>query len=193
LTGQLTLFAADTHASPFPPPGSDKARMMTATSGQNLQGSWMNSGPLGSLERTLLATSAWVSMTCWLTWKPKATPAGRLLFQLAPSAHRTGETGSGLWGTPLTTRGWPTDPDRQKSDLRWQVREWAKQQMWPTPSASDDRDRGNLSSGAIKRRKEKGKQIMLSQSVSDQSGALNPVWVEWLMGFPSDWTNLESE
>jgi hypothetical protein len=95
-----------------------------------------------------------------MTWKPKATPAGRLLFQLAPSVRRTGETGSGLW---------------------------------PTPSAGDNRDRGNLSSGAIKRRKEKGKQIMLSQSVSDQSGALNPEWVEWLMGLPVGYTNLENE
>jgi DNA (cytosine-5)-methyltransferase 1 len=62
--------------------------------------------------------------------------------------------------------------------------------MWPTPQASDNRDRGNLGSGAILRRKEKGKQIGLSQSVSDQSGALNPPWVEWLMGWPLEWTDL---
>lgn len=60
--------------------------------------------------------------------------------------------------------------------------------LWPTPQASDVRDRGNLSSPAIARRKAKGKQIMLSQSVSDTSGALNPTWVEWLQGFPLGWT-----
>ena len=63
--------------------------------------------------------------------------------------------------------------------------------MWPTPQASDNRDRGNLGSGAILRRKEKGKQIGLSQSVSDQSGALNPPWVEWLMAWPIEWTDLK--
>jgi DNA (cytosine-5)-methyltransferase 1 len=63
--------------------------------------------------------------------------------------------------------------------------------MWPTPQASDNRDRGNLGSGAILRRKEKGKQIGLSQSVSDQSGALNPPWVEWLMAWPIGWTDLK--
>jgi DNA (cytosine-5)-methyltransferase 1 len=63
--------------------------------------------------------------------------------------------------------------------------------MWATPCASDNRDRGNLGSGAIQRRKEKGKQIMLSQSVSDTSGALNPPWVEWLMGWPLGWTDLK--
>jgi hypothetical protein len=61
--------------------------------------------------------------------------------------------------------------------------------IYPTPQASDNRDRGNLGSGAIRRRIEKGKQIMLSQSVSDTSGALNPPWVEWLMGWPLGWTD----
>jgi hypothetical protein len=57
---------------------------------------------------------------------------------------------------------------------------------WPTPTVC-----GNLGSGAIQRRKEKGKQIGLSQSVSDTSGALNPPWVEWLMGWPIGWTDLK--
>ena len=62
---------------------------------------------------------------------------------------------------------------------------------WPTPCANDNRDRGNLGSPAIQRRQEKGKQIMLSMSVSDTSGALNPLWVEWLMAWPLGWTDLK--
>lgn len=64
-------------------------------------------------------------------------------------------------------------------------------QAWPTPQASDNRDRGNLGSPATLRRKEKGKQISLGQSVSDISGALNPPWVEWLMAWPPGWTDLK--
>jgi hypothetical protein len=64
--------------------------------------------------------------------------------------------------------------------------------MWATPSASDNRDRGNRLTPAIKRRIEKGKQVMLSMSVSETSGALNPTWVEWLMGFPLGWTDLDA-
>jgi hypothetical protein len=63
--------------------------------------------------------------------------------------------------------------------------------VWPSPAASDNRDRNNLGSPAIQRRKEKGKQIMLSQSVAETSGALNPEWIEWLMGWPLGWTDLE--
>lgn len=33
---------------------------------------------------------------------------------------------------------------------------------------------------------------MLSMSVSEQNGRLNPVWVEKLMGWPDDWTSLNS-
>ena len=196
--GQLTLFAEDTRASPFPRPGDDAARKMTATSGRNLIGSWLNSGPLGSLEKTLLGTSAWASTTCFLTWRDKVTPAGRLLFQLAPSVPPTEETGAGpspkhpLWATPRSCSAMAAENigNRVKDrfpNLEGQV----AKSLWPTPSASDNRDRGNLASPAIARRKAKGKQIMLSQSVSPESGSLNPEWVEWLMGFPGGWTDLK--
>jgi len=62
---------------------------------------------------------------------------------------------------------------------------------WPTPQASDNRDRGNMSNPSIQRRIAKGKQIMLSQSVHPTSGQLNPTWVEWLMGWPLGWTDLK--
>jgi len=122
-----------------------------------------------------------------------------LLFQLAPSVHRTGGIGSGLWPTPMagdtierTNEAYVARRASKGLPMTLAMKV-ARKELWPTPSASDNRDRGNMSSGAIKRRKEKGKQIMLSQSVSDQSGALNPEWVEWLMGFPVGYTNLESE
>jgi len=62
---------------------------------------------------------------------------------------------------------------------------------YPTPQASDNRDRGHLGMPAIKRRLKKGKQLTLGMSVSDTSGALNPSWVEWLMGWPLFWTTLD--
>jgi len=63
-------------------------------------------------------------------------------------------------------------------------------QKFPTPQASDNRDRGNMSNPSIQRRLAIGKQIMLSQSVDQTSGQLNPTWVEWLMGWPLGWTDL---
>jgi DNA (cytosine-5)-methyltransferase 1 len=63
---------------------------------------------------------------------------------------------------------------------------------FPTPQASDNRDRGNMSNPSIQRRVAMGKQIMLSQSVDQNSGRLNPTWVEcYLMGWPLEWTDLK--
>jgi DNA (cytosine-5)-methyltransferase 1 len=67
----------------------------------------------------------------------------------------------------------------------------AVRDRFPTPQASDNRDRGNMSNPSIQRRIAKGKQIMLSQSVDQNSGQLNPMWVEWLMGWPIGWTDLK--
>jgi len=63
--------------------------------------------------------------------------------------------------------------------------------MWPTPQASDNRDRGNMSNPSVQRRVAIGKQISLSQSVHPTSGQLNPMWTEWLMGWPIGWTDLK--
>lgn len=63
-------------------------------------------------------------------------------------------------------------------------------QTFPTPQASDNRDRGNLSNASVQRRIEIGKQVNLSQSVSKTSGKLNPHWVCWLMQWPIGWADL---
>jgi hypothetical protein len=102
-----------------------------------------------------------------------------------------------MWTTPTAHNakegGYPAEYERKSPTLAAEANAGMPAKMWPTPQASDDRDRGNLSSGAITRRREKGKQIMLSQSVSQESGALNPDWVENLMGYPVGWTNLDCQ
>ena len=73
---------------------------MTVTSGLKCLELYQSSGPLGSLVRTLLASSIWHSTRCTLTWKASATPSRRLLFRLVPSTPRTGGTGARSWPTP---------------------------------------------------------------------------------------------
>ncbi len=115
-----------------------------------------------------------------------------LLWELPMLAHHTRETESGLkeyWPTPTchnaNEKGSPSEFLRDSPGLGTVV-------LWfPTPQASDNRDRGNMSNPSIKRRIAMGKQIMLSQSVDRTSGQLNPTWVEWLMGWPLGWTDLQ--
>lgn len=114
-------------------------------------------------------------------------------YQLPTLALLTDATDSGLWRTP-TAHDWKNTGHCSQTYLSDQVRPHQvknpRKAMWPTPNANDNRDRGNLSSPCVQRRARIGKQLMLSQVVSDKSGALNPTWVEWLMGFPLEWTAL---
>ena len=141
------------------------------------------------------ATSSW--KTCQLclveglesfleTWPRSGMMRSGIAFRLPTLAGTTYATESGLLPTPTATqRGHCASEMRRRSPGLVSAA-----RFWPTPSASDNRDRRNLSSPAVRRRSLIGKQLMLSQVVSDQSGALNPTWVEWLMGFPTDHTDL---
>ena len=126
----------DTHASHLVRPGSDEARKMTVTSGRKYLPLCKQSGRLGAFSRMFLDTSAWASTKCYLTWKAKATPSNRLLFQLAPSMPRTDETESGLWPTATTqdnpqVRGQgKTIGTNRGTTLGGAVR------MWATPTAA---------------------------------------------------------
>lgn len=101
------------------------------------------------------------------------------------------------WPTPDANCGQrgtqPNWTPKRKSGqpAQYTINQAVRDRMFPTPQASDNRDRGNMSNPSIQRRVQKGKQIMLSQSVHPTSGKLNPTWVEWLMGWPLQWTDLK--
>jgi hypothetical protein len=156
----------------------------------------------------LLGTSAWGSTRCFLTWKVSGTPAKRLLFRLSPLTPRTDETECGLLptmtascaigirntkyaqgGTPLNYAPilWPTmtacewkgrGPNSKQQGLAEKVK------LWPTPTASEDA----AGLPGAKMQTMLGNHPELGKTRS--SGALNPQWVEWLMGYPPNWTKL---
>ena len=72
--------------------------------------------------------------------------------------------------------------------------------LWPTPQASDNRDRGSWDDPSVQRRVTMGKQVgltMIAQGTGKREsgltaqtgnkGSLNPQFVCWLMGFPPEW------
>lgn len=189
---ELTSSAAASLASLSPLPGSDEAQTMTVTSGRKCTALLKKSDPVGSWLKMCLASSRWRSTKCYLTWKPSATPSGRLLFRLVPSMPRTGESGSGFW---LTPRASEAEKKPTKGALTAQVR------MWPTPHSS-------CSTGTGTQGRQGGKNLQTAVAMMPTptanrrdglqshgrnivSGSLNPMWVEWLMGFPIGWTDLK--
>lgn len=149
------------------------------------------------------ATSSWKTRQCSLlegldefleTWPRWGMMRDGECWELATLERPTSENESGSWPTPRSCSAMAATitPESAHAPNRFPNLETiVGRRQWPTPQASDNRDRGNLGSGAIQRRKEKGKHIALSQSVSETSGALNPQWVEWLMAWPLEWTDLK--
>ena len=214
---QLTLCAAGFPVSRSPSPGSAEARKMTATSGRKCSALSRKRDPLGCLERTLLASSAWHSTECLLTWRPQATPAGRLLYRLVPSMHPSDATGCGLWPTPDTMQGgrkvtvgignavalWATPTLHGNSNrkgagpnsgdgIATQVA------LWATPTA---RDHKSIHASAATHdhnsrplSEQVGAALNGSPAQTAKPGAsqvLNPAFVEWLMGYPPGWTQTD--
>lgn len=198
---QLTLFPADSPASRSALPGSEEARRMTVTSGRKCLELYRNSGPLGLLVRTLLGSSIWRSTRCALTWKTKVTPSRRLLFRLVPSTLRTGETEYVSWGgaedraiyfipTPRATN----IPTSKKSKRQYgggpSLVDYVR--MFPTPKATDYKGSGPRESKSAEHDLKRGNLKGVVKYTTEESGELNPEWVEWLMGFPLGWTDLNA-
>lgn len=188
---QLTLFPKDFLASLTVLPGSEKAKKMTVTSGQKCLGSSMKLDPLGLLVRTLLISSIWSSTERFLTWKVSVTRGNRLLYRLVPSMPNTEENEPLSWPTPTVADTY-TDKlksTQQKPGSMHSVNLSQAVQMYPTPVTRDYR-------GARTPEKLKEKGRYPTNSLPDfvrsqgENGQLNPEWVEWLMGFPIGWTEL---
>jgi len=146
-------------------PGSEKAKMMTVTSGRKLSDCSKKSGPLGLLVKMLLGTSHWASTKCFLTWRASVTPGNRLLYRLVPSTPLAEETESLL--SP----------------------------MFPTPAASDTRGLNDYEKTMVKltngERAHLGQLPNYLMILTGKRGRTNPDFVEKIMGFPTGWTELE--
>jgi len=63
--------------------------------------------------------------------------------------------------------------------------------MWPTPRASEYKDSGDVGSKSHKHMIGKNYLCAVAKDAERPGGKLNPQWVEWLMGWPIDHTELK--
>ena len=121
------------------------------------------------LAKMFMALSAWRTRTFALRWNQKATPSGRLLFQLWHKTPRIKESEYGLLPTPNMMDGLRVGKELQREH-------WKKQH-------------------AEKKAKGISKQYHLSIALNFASGTdgrmPSPNFVEWMMGYPQNWTKID--
>jgi hypothetical protein len=127
------------------------------------------------------------------TWPRSGTMRNGTAYLLPPLVRLTDETGCGSLPTPTADAAIDAMPSpvmaerfRRKGSSGSFV-EAMSSVMWPTPQARDSHNR----SGQAHRYEEEKRWNLQDCLVSrGQSGSLNPTFVEWLMGFPRDWTEV---
>ena len=95
-----------------------------------------------------------------------------------------------LWPTPtatLGTNGGLVTPAKAKEGGTL-IEALSARTKWPTPTARDYKDGSANSCKNVPANGLLGRVVHIG---SQASGALNPTWVEWLMGFPLEWTVLK--
>ena len=97
------------------------------------------------------------------------------------------------WPTPTVADAWTDslESSQVKPGSMHSVTLGRAVQMWPTPRAAMGETRNHT---VYSRDKDKPQNLENRVAAVDPSavgGRLNPTWVEWLMGFPLGWTDLE--
>lgn len=115
-------------------------------------------------------------------WPKRGMTAGGMLYPLPKRARRTSEKGSGFWPTPTVFGNYNRKGASKNSGdgLRTAV------VMWPTPAARDWKS-NNAGSATMSKNSRPLNEVVTNGG----GGKLNPVWVEWLMGWPLGWTDLD--
>jgi hypothetical protein len=94
------------------------------------------------------------------------------------------------WGLMRNGECW----EQQTLEQTIRGTEYGLLQKWPTPDASCGQ-RGTQPNWTPKRKSGHTAQYTINQAVRDMEknngGKLNPMWVEWLMGWPLGWTDLK--
>ena len=198
-----TLFAAAFPARIFHSQGGARALEVNAAScGLSSPASLAKYNRSTRLWKTLLPSVRAGSIVFSGTWPRAGMTVDGIAYRLPPLVRPIAGTGSGLWPAPSASLGdhaglvTPTKA-REGGTL---VETVSARTMWPTPTARDYRSGKNINCWYNARplsemvhfptptaNRRSGLQ---PRGVNVVTGALNPTWVEWLMGFPAGWTDL---
>ena len=132
-------------------------------------------------------------ITSELNWPRSGMIVAGRLYRLQALAHHIKGIGGGVWPTPLASDAqnslYTRKECQEKGYAYMLIRAVAETESrkWPTPTAGDTY-LGAASGGRIKNPSLARK---IYNELSAEIGKLNPMWIEWLMGYPIGWTACE--
>ena len=217
MTNQYSLFVEDSPVKVSPLQEGNEVRMMTAISGEKCLTLLNKRNPDGLLhkmcEELLRHKTAWHSTLSTLTWKVKVTKSKRLIYQLSAKVHGTDEKEFGLLPTPTVgceEGGEQSDrveisktgsfllrkknPNAKHKTFGAKLSDamlfLEKKKIYSTPTTNDSK---NLTFPKSQTNRTSIIGEMIRSKQTKPGGKLNPNFVEFLMGFPTNWTKIEQE
>lgn len=136
------------------------------------------------------------------TWPRSGMTRSGTVFRLPTLAPLTDAIGSGLWPTPVRKQGGTSEQCLKGAAVGLyhmtldRAVALALQGKWPTPTAMDCHVAESFEtwSARVERTGYSHVPLRLAAKALDIHsvyGHLNPTWVEWLMGYPINWTALK--
>lgn len=136
------------------------------------------------------------------TWPKWGSMRNGECLERPMSERPTCESESGLWPTPTCGGGGQTLPEgttptgktpegRKQTVCLERYVQQVERKVWPTPTVAMAK---GSSGGALTRKTGKSRENdRLDYAVEGdaKNGRLNPTWVEWVMGWPLGWTELQ--
>jgi len=185
----------DTHANRLVPLGSEEDQTTRDTCGPRC------SEPLAFYDPELRSWRMFGVITLWgLTVSLETLPTSGMtvsgrLFRRSPWARHIAGSGSSAWPTPVSSSSMAEDVgmvlERLENGRPYKSRLIEAVAMWPTPRAAMGEQRNHT----VYARPLTSPQTLENKIAQVDGlaigGRLNPMWVEWLMGFPLGWTDLE--
>ena len=133
-------------------------------------------------------------------WRQAQEPT---MWATPSAADSTGSTGGNqnkslrtdvkMWPTP-TARDYKgaRKPETLKAvgrDAKNSLPDAVRSGLWPTPTANEDA--AGTPNGKMQKQLGNHPEVRGTTPEEWKRGTLNPQWVEWLMGYPPEWTALE--
>lgn len=163
----LTSFAADIHASLSAQQENDKAKTTQDTCGPGSEKPLANYDPDTQSWKMYGDTSLWGESQSLASLPPSGMTRNGVLYQQPAWVPLTDVIESSSWPTPTT-------------------------QEVEHPNASWNEKNRRVSPNGTTHSMGLADAVQRCVEPSATGGQLNPTWVEWLMGFPTGWTDLEA-